>query len=115
MKTPMWTTIIYGAEGWTLKAKEKKHIQAAEMFCQRRLLNVSWKDKRRNVNILNELKTERKLFGAIVKRKMTYFGHMARNKKCSLTKEIIQGKQKQSERKAGLIYPTLTTSDHGQG
>ena len=86
MKTLAWTTMTYGAEGWTLKAEEKKRIQAAEMFCYRRLQNVSWKDKRRNVDILKELKTERELFGAVVKRKMTYFGHTARNKNCSLTK-----------------------------
>ena len=100
MKTLVWTTMTYGAEGWTLKAEEKKRIQAADMFCQRRLLNVSWKDKRRNVDILNELQTERELFGAVVKRKVTYFGHMARNKNCSLTKEIIQGKI-EAKRKKG--------------
>ena len=62
MKTLVWTTMTYGAEGWTLKAEEKKRIQAAEMFCYRRLLNVSWKDKRRNYYTLNELQTERDLW-----------------------------------------------------
>ena len=72
MKTLVWTTMTYGAEGWTLKAEEKKRIQAAEMFCYRRLLNVSWKDKRRNVDILNELKTECEHFGAVVKRNILW-------------------------------------------
>ena len=45
MKTLVWTTIIYGAEGWTLRADEKKKIQAAEMWCYRRLANVTWKEK----------------------------------------------------------------------
>ena len=98
MKTLVWTTMTYGAEGWTLKAEEKKRIQAAEMFCHRRLLNVSWKDKRRNVDILNELKTERELFGAIVKRKMTYFGHMARNKKLFFDKRYHSGKNRSKEK-----------------
>ena len=92
MKTLVWTTITYGAEGWTLKSEEKKRIQAAEMFCYRKLMHVSLKDRKKNINILTELNTERELFGAIVKRKMTYFGHMARNKNCSITKDIIQGK-----------------------
>ena len=59
MKVLVWTTITYGAEGWTLRAEEKKKIQAAEMWCYRRLLNISWKDKRTNKSILNELNIER--------------------------------------------------------
>ena len=68
MKVLVWTTITYGAEGWTLRAEEKKKIQAAEMWCYRRLLNLSWKDKRTNKSILNELNIERELFGQVVKR-----------------------------------------------
>ena len=49
MKVLVWTTITYGAEDWTLKAQEKKKIQPAEMWCYRRLLNVSWKGKRTNL------------------------------------------------------------------
>ena len=69
MKTLVWRAMTYGAEAWTLKAEEKKRIQAAEMFCCRRLQNVSWKDKRRNVDILKELKTERELFWCRSKKK----------------------------------------------
>ena len=92
MKVLVWTTITYGVEGWTLRAEEKKKIQAAEMWCYRRLLNLSWKDKRTNKSILNELNIERELFGQVVKRKLTYFGHMSRNQNLNLTKTIVQGK-----------------------
>ena len=44
-----------------LRAVEKKKVQAAEIWCYRRLLNVSWKDKRTNKSILNELNIEREL------------------------------------------------------
>ena len=79
------------------------------MFCCRRLQNVSWKDKRRNVDILKELKTERELFGAVVKRNMTYFGHMARNINCTLTKDIIAGKIKTKKKKG---RPKLSYMDN---
>ena len=49
----------YCAEGWTLTAEKKKMIYVAEMYCYRRLVNVSWKDKITNKSILNELNTER--------------------------------------------------------
>ena len=80
MKVLVWTTVTYGAEGWTLKSEEKKRIQAAEMWFHRRLLNVTYKDRRTNVSILEELDTERELFGQVVKGKLTYFGHLSRKK-----------------------------------
>ena len=109
MKTLVWTTITYGAEGWTLKAEEKKRLQASEMFCYRRLLHISWKDRIKNSDILNRLNTKRELFGNVVKRKMTFFGHMSRNKKCSITKDIIQGKT-DCKRKKGR--PRLSYMDN---
>ena len=92
MKVLVWTTMTYGAEGWTLRADEKKRIQAAEMWCYRRLLNVTYKDRRTNESVLSDLKTKRELFGVVVKRKMSYFGHMSRKKNLNLTKTIVQGK-----------------------
>ena len=80
MKTLVWTTITYGAEGQTLKSEERKCIQAAELLYYRRLMHVSWKDMKKNTDILTELNTKHELFGAKVKRKRIYFGHMARNK-----------------------------------
>ena len=91
MKVLVWTTITYGAEGWSLKADDIKKIKAAEMWCYRRLLNVTFKDRRTNLSILDQLKTKRELYGIVVKRKMTYFGHMSRSKS-TITKDIIQGK-----------------------
>ena len=53
MKVLVWTTITYGAEGWSLKADDIKKIKAAEMWCYRRLLNVTFKDRRTNLSILD--------------------------------------------------------------
>ena len=92
MKVLVWTVMTYGAEGWTLRSEEMKRIQAAEMWCYRRLLNVTYKDRRTNVSILEDLNTNRQLYGIVVKRKMSYFGHMSRKKNLNLTKTIVQGK-----------------------
>ena len=109
MKTLVWTTITYGAEGWTLRADEKKKIQAAEMWCYRRLANVTWKEKRSNKSILEELNAERELLGLVVKRKLTYFGHMSRNKNLNITKVIVQGKP---EGKRGKGRPRTAYMDN---
>ncbi len=62
------------------------------MWCYRHLLNVTHKDRRTNASILEELNTDRQLYGIVVKRKLSYFGHMSRKKNLNLTKTIIQGK-----------------------
>ena len=71
MRVLVWTTVMYGAEGWTLRQEEKKKIQAAELWFYRILLNVTWRQRRTNESILEELKVKRELFGNIVRRKFS--------------------------------------------
>ena len=68
MKVFVWTTLNYRAEGWTLKAEERKRIMSAEMWFYQRLLNLTWRDKRTHVSILEQLNVTRELYGNIVKR-----------------------------------------------
>ena len=56
------------------------------------MLRISWKEKRTNASILQELNTKRELIYVIVKRKMTYFGHAMRHPNCLLMKDAITGK-----------------------
>ena len=109
MKVLVWTTVTYGAEGWTLKSDETKKIQAAEMWFHRRLINVTYKDRRTNKSILNELNIKRELFGQVVKRKLTYYGHLSRKKNLNLTKCIVQGKP---EGKRGQGRPRMAYIDN---
>ena len=109
MKVLVWTTITYGAEGWTLKSEEKKKIQAAEMWCHRRILNVTYKDRKTNKSVLEDLGTERELFGQVVKRKLNYFGHLSRKNNLNLTKSIVQGKP---EGKRGQGRPRMAYMDN---
>ena len=92
LKTLIWSIVSYGAEGWTLRKKNIKKLEATEMWFYRRMLRISWKDKKTNISILQELNTKRELVYTIVKRKMTYFGHAMRHPKCLLMKDVITGK-----------------------
>ena len=53
----MWTlilsTFLYVCESWTLAAEIKRRIQALEMRCYRRLLNISYKDHVTNEEVRN--------------------------------------------------------------
>ncbi|GFO44389.1 endonuclease-reverse transcriptase [Plakobranchus ocellatus] len=91
VKCLVWTVMTYGAEGWTLRKRDEKKINSAEMWFCRRPLRVSWKEKRTDEAILAELQVRRHLLESIRKRKLSFFGHICRSK-CTLMKDIIQGK-----------------------
>ena len=61
VKALIWPVITYGAEGWTLKKEDERRLEAAEMWGYRRMLRISWTEKRTNKSILNELQTRREL------------------------------------------------------
>ena len=92
VKTLVWSALIYGAESWTLCKADESRIMAAEMWFWRRMLNISWKQKRTNASILCELNTERQLLGKIISLKLGYFGHILRGSGSPLTLGIIEGK-----------------------
>ena len=55
----MWTlilsTFLYACESWTLTAEIERRIQALEMRCYRRLLNISYKDHVTNEEVRNRI------------------------------------------------------------
>ena len=74
----IWSTLLYGCETWTLTQQTIKKLQAFDMWVYRKLLNISWKDRKRNEEILNMLKIKMYVLPAIKKRKTVYFEHMIR-------------------------------------
>ncbi|GAH15691.1 unnamed protein product, partial [marine sediment metagenome] len=91
VKTLVWSTLLYGVESWTLRKADENRIMAAEMWFWRRMLKISWKDKRTNVSILQELDTNRELLGKVVSLKNGYFGHVIRGSGSPLAAQIIEG------------------------
>ena len=39
---------LYGAETWTLRAKDQKYLESFEMWCWRRMEKIIWTDHVRN-------------------------------------------------------------------
>ena len=88
----VWTVLTYGAEGWTLLKADENRIQAAEMWIYRRMLRISWKERRTNDSVMLELNTTRQLLGLVLRRKLSFLGHTHREGGCQLVKTVIQGK-----------------------
>ena len=65
-----------GCENWTVKKAERWRIDAFELWCWRRLLRVSWTERRSNQSILKEISPEYSLKGLILKLKLQYSCHL---------------------------------------
>jgi hypothetical protein len=49
LKCYIWSMALYGAETWTLRAADQKHVESFEMWCWRRMEKISWTDHVRKV------------------------------------------------------------------
>ena len=86
----VFPVIMYGCESWTVKKAERRRIDAFELWCWRRLLQVPWTARRSNQSILKEISPGISLEGMMLKRKFQYFGHLMRRVD-SLKKTLMLG------------------------
>lgn len=42
LKVYIHSTVTYGSETWTISTENKRSIEAAEMWCLRRMLRIPW-------------------------------------------------------------------------
>ena len=88
---PLFPTVTYGSESWTVRKKEReKKIDAFELWTWRRILRVPWTEKRMNLSVLEDVKPKRSLEATILRLKLRYFGHGMRAK-MSLDPDIMLG------------------------
>ena len=75
-KAMVFPVVMYGCESWTVKKAERRRIDAFELWCWRRLLRVSWTERRSNQSILKEISPECSLEGLMLKLKLQYSGRL---------------------------------------
>ena len=92
MECYVWSIALYGAETWTLRAVDQKHLKSFEMWCWRRMEKISWTDHVRNEDVLLRVNEQRNTLHEIRKRKANWIGHILR-RNC-LLQGIIEGKIK---------------------
>jgi hypothetical protein len=77
VKCYIWNIALYGAETWTVRAVDQKHLESFEMWCWRRMEKISWTG-----HVINELllrvKEQRNILHEISKRKANWIGHILR-------------------------------------
>jgi len=88
----VWSVLLYGVEGWTLKVSAINKLEAFEMWLYRRVLKILWTARMTNEEILRRANRRRKLFETIKKRKTAYLGHIMRNERYQFLQLLIEGK-----------------------
>ena len=86
----VFPVVMYGCGSWTGKKAECRRIDAFELWCWRRLLQVPWTARRSNQSILKETSPGCSLEGVVLKLKLQYFGHLMQRVD-SLEKTLMLG------------------------
>jgi hypothetical protein len=92
VKCYIWSTAFFGAETWTLRTVDHKHLESFEIWCWRRMERIIWIDHVRNEDVLLTVKEQRNILYEIGKRKVNWIGHILR-RNC-LLQHVIEGKIK---------------------
>ena len=75
IKTVIWSTLLYGAETWTIRMEERRRLESCEMWLWRKMLGILWSDKISNEEVLRRVGEERILMEIIQRRQRTWIGH----------------------------------------
>ena len=60
--------LTYGCESWTISKQAIKSLEAAEMWCYRRMLRIPWTAKMSNIKVLKEARAQKQLIANIRRR-----------------------------------------------
>ena len=90
VKVMVFPVVMYGCECWTVKKAECRRIDAFELWCWRRFLQVPWTARRSNQFILKKTVPGCSSEGLMLRLKLQYFGHLMRRVD-SLEKTLMLG------------------------
>ena len=101
MRSLALSVFLYACETWTLTAELQRRIQATEMRCYRKILDIHYTDHVTNDairrKITNAIGPHDDLLKVVKKRKLKWYGHVTRT--TGLAKTILQGTVKGSRRR----------------
>jgi hypothetical protein len=90
IKTYVWSMLLYGCEAWTITATKQGRLEAMEMWCYRRMMNVKWTERITNKEVLRRVGEKRNIMNTLRRRRSRCIGHILRHS--SLLKTVLEGK-----------------------
>ena len=89
-KSLVWSVLLYGSEGWTLKKDDIRRLESFEMWVWRRMEKISWTERVTNEEVLRRVGEQRTLINTIWRRKARWTGHVIRSE--GLLRTVIEGR-----------------------
>ena len=90
LKAYIWSILLYGCECWTLTTDLETRLEAAEIWYIRRIMRISWTEKKSNEEVMEMAGYKRSVLKTIRKRQLQFFWHI--NRADGLEKQILSGK-----------------------
>ena len=90
LKAYVLSVLLYGCECWTLNKDTERKLEAAEMWYLRRIMKISWTERKSNEDIMETVQYKRSLVKTIRKRQLEFLGHICR--KNGIEKQMLCGK-----------------------
>ena len=75
VETLVFPVVLHGSEPGVLKKKERKKIYSFKLWCWRRMLRISWKERKTNKWVLEQVKPSVSLESMLVLLTLRYVGH----------------------------------------
>ena len=124
MRKLILSIFLYACESWALAAEIERRIQALEVKCYRRLLNISYKGHVTNEEVRNRIQNaigvRDDLLTMVKKRKLRWYCHISRSS--GMAKTILQGtvigarrRGKQKNRHQGMDRNRVWRFPEGSG
>ncbi|KAI0221995.1 hypothetical protein LSAT2_026737 [Lamellibrachia satsuma] len=98
VKALVFPIVLHGAETWTMRKTERKKIDAFELWCWRRVMRVSWMERKTNVWVLENVKPKWTLESRVIKAALSYFGHVVRKER-GMENDVMLGGMRRKRRR----------------
>ena len=120
VRSLVWSVALYGSESWTLKEDDKKKITSFELWVWRRILRISWKDKKTNAWVRQTVGVteDEGLLAQLKERKLAMYGHWKRRPDSIVLATIegeVEGKARPGRRKTAWMDNIKMWTEGGLG
>ena len=87
--------LMYGCEAWIISKSLREEIEAVETWFLRKMLRVSWTERKTNESAMEQAQYNKALMNKIRKRQATFIRHVMRKKEIEhrVTTGKMEGKQ----------------------
>ena len=99
-KAVVLPTLLYGSECWTTYSRHLKALEAHHQRCLRKILKITWEDKRTNTSVLEEANIPA-ITAIIAQHQLRWTGHVIRMPDSRLPKQVLYSQLSTGQRAPG--------------